>query len=127
MGLEDVLRARGRDLVGILNGVDYGVWSPERDPFLREHYDATDLAPKRRIKQLLVERLKLAPDVDAPLVGVVSRLVEQKGIDLVTAALPALLRHERDLRGARQRRSGARRRAAPPRRRIPACGVHRRL
>ena len=91
MGLEDVLRARGRDLVGILNGVDYGVWSPEQDPFLREHYDATDLAPKRRIKKALVERLKLAPDVDAPLVGVASRLVEQKGIDLLTAALPTLL------------------------------------
>jgi starch synthase len=91
MGLEDVLRARGSDLVGILNGVDYGVWSPEKDPFLREHYDATDLAPKRRIKQALLERLKLAPDGDAPLVGVASRLVDQKGIDILTAALPALL------------------------------------
>ena len=50
MGLEDVLRSRGSDLVGILNGVDYGVWSPEQDPFLGEHYDASDLAPKRRIK-----------------------------------------------------------------------------
>jgi starch synthase len=91
MGLEDVLRARGSELVGILNGVDYGVWSPEQDPFLHEHYDATDLTPKRRIKQALVERLKLAPDADAPLVGVASRLVDQKGIDLLTAALPALL------------------------------------
>jgi starch synthase len=90
MGLEDVLRARGPDLVGILNGVDYGVWSPEHDPFLREHYDSTDLAPKRRIKQTLVERLKLAPG-EAPLVGVVGRLVEQKGIDLLALALPALL------------------------------------
>jgi starch synthase len=95
MGLEDVLRARGSELVGILNGVDYGIWSPEQDPFLREHYDATDLAPKRRIKQALVERLKLAPDADAPLVGVASRLVEQKGIDLLTAALPALLQGTR--------------------------------
>jgi starch synthase len=91
VGLEDVLRARGRDLVGILNGVDYRVWSPEQDPFLREHYDASDLAPKRRIKKALMERLELAPNVDAPLVGVASRLVEQKGIDLLTAALPTLL------------------------------------
>ncbi len=95
MGLEDVLRARGSDLVGILNGVDYGIWSPEQDPFVREHYDATDLAPKRRIKQALMERLKLASDADAPLVGVASRLVEQKGIDLLTAALPALLQGTR--------------------------------
>jgi starch synthase len=91
MGLEDVLRARGSDLVGILNGVDYAVWSPEHDPFLPQRYDATDLAPKRRLKELLIERLKLAPDAEAPLVGVVSRLVAQKGIDLLTAVIPALL------------------------------------
>ena len=47
--------------------------------------------PKRRIEELLLERLGLAPDLDAPLIGVVSRLVEQKGIDLLTAVLPALL------------------------------------
>jgi starch synthase len=92
MGLEDVLRARGHDLVGILNGVDYRVWSPDHDPFLTRRYDAADLAPKRQIKELLLHaRLKLAPDVDAPLIGVVSRLVEQKGIDLLSTALPSLL------------------------------------
>ncbi|HEY9182298.1 MAG TPA: glycogen synthase [Gammaproteobacteria bacterium] len=91
MGLEDVLAARGNDLVGILNGVDYSVWSPDHDPFLVQRYDATDLRPKRHIKQTLLERLRLAPAADAPLVGVVSRLVEQKGIDLLTAALPTLI------------------------------------
>jgi starch synthase len=91
MGLEDVLRARGGDLIGILNGVDYGVWSPDRDPFLPLHYDAHDLTPKRRLKSLLLERLHLLPDVDLPLVGVVSRLVAQKGVDLLTVALPELL------------------------------------
>ena len=50
MGLEDVLNARAAEFVGILNGVDYGIWSPDRDPFLPHHYDATHLAPKRRIK-----------------------------------------------------------------------------
>ena len=91
MGLEDVLQARGGDLVGILNGVDYGVWSPDHDPFLPQRYDARDLAPKRRLKKRLIERLKLLPDVDAPLVGVVSRLVAQKGIDLLAAIMPTLL------------------------------------
>ena len=91
MGLEDVLNARGSEVVGILNGVDYGVWSPDRDPFLSLHYDATDLAPKRAIKRQLLERLGLGSDLDAPLIGVVSRLVEQKGIDLLTLMLPALL------------------------------------
>ena len=91
MGLEDVLRARGSHLVGILNGVDYSVWSPEHDPFLPQRYGATDLAPKRRLKELLLERLKLVPDAAAPVVGIVSRLVSQKGIDLLTAVMPALL------------------------------------
>ena len=91
MGLEDVLRARGTDLVGILNGVDYGVWSPDHDPFLPYRYDATDLAPKRRLKERLLERLKLAPDLDAPVIGVVSRLVDQKGVDLLPSVIPSLL------------------------------------
>ena len=91
MGLEDVLNERSRDLVGILNGVDYGVWSPEHDPFLPQRYSAKDLAPKRRLKKRLLERLKLVVDVDAPLVGVVSRLVAQKGIDLLAAGMPAML------------------------------------
>ena len=91
MGLEDVLQARGRDVVGILNGVDYSIWSPDRDPFLPEPYDAANLAAKRRVKRLLLERLNLAADGDPPLVGVVTRLVEQKGIDLLASALPTLL------------------------------------
>jgi starch synthase len=91
MGLEDVLRARGSHLLGILNGVDYGVWSPDRDPFLTQHYDATDIAPKRRVKRQVLEQLRLTPAVDAPLVGVVSRLVEQKGMDLFASVLPSLL------------------------------------
>ncbi len=95
MGLEDVLNERANEVVGILNGVDYGVWSPDRDPFLTQHYDATDLAPKRAGKLQLLERLVLAADGDAPLVGVVSRLVEQKGIDLLTLVMPALLAETR--------------------------------
>jgi starch synthase len=95
MGLEDVLNARASEVIGILNGVDYGVWSPDRDPFLTQHYDATDLAPKRAIKQQLRERLGLGVDADAPLIGVVSRLVEQKGIDLLTPILPTLLAETR--------------------------------
>jgi starch synthase len=90
-GLEDVLTARGNDLVGILNGVDYGVWSPDNDPFLSERYDATDLMPKRRIKAALLARLGLPSAPDAPLVGVVSRLADHKGIDLFAAALPTLI------------------------------------
>jgi starch synthase len=78
-----------------LNGVDYGVWSPDRDPFLTERYDATNLEPKRRLKKRFLGRLELGADDGAPLVGVVSRLVEQKGIDLLAAVLPVLLAESR--------------------------------
>jgi starch synthase len=91
MGLEDVLAARRADLTGILNGVDYSTWSPDTDPHLTEHYDAADLAPKYKLKGALCARLGLVPDPSAPLIAVVSRLVMQKGIDLVAAALPTLL------------------------------------
>jgi starch synthase len=91
MGLEDVLNARSDDVVGILNGVDYDVWGPETDPFLDFHYDASDLAPKRSIQRALAERVGLSADPSGPLLGVVSRLAQQKGIDLVAAVLPTLL------------------------------------
>ena len=91
MGLEDVLNARPDDVVGILNGVDYAVWGPEKDPFLDFHYDASNRAPKQAIKAALEQRVGLSPDPTSPLLGVVSRLAAQKGIDLVAAVLPELL------------------------------------
>jgi starch synthase len=95
MGLEDLLAARKDDLTGILNGVDYATWSPESDPLLPYPYDAENLAGKGRLKDELAARLGLAPDKHAPLLGVVSRLVPQKGIDLLLAAMPPLLRETR--------------------------------
>lgn len=91
MGLEDALGARRDDLIGILNGVDYAAWSPERDPYLRAHYDVHDTTPKRTIKDTLLAEIGLSRRPDRPLIGIVTRLVEQKGVDLVTAGLPTLL------------------------------------
>jgi starch synthase len=91
MGLEGILAERGDDVIGILNGVDYDTWGPRVDPFIDAHYDVDDLEPKYRIKESLCARLGLAPGGSAPLVGVVSRIVPQKGIDLVAAVLPTLL------------------------------------
>lgn len=91
MGLEDVLAARSGDVLGILNGVDYDVWSPEHDPFIAAHYCAGKTAAKRRNKEQLLARLGLEVYDDDPLVGVVSRLAAQKGIDLLVATLPTLL------------------------------------
>jgi len=91
MGLEDALNARPDDVVGILNGVDYDVWGPQKDPFLNFHYDSTNLAPKSSLKAALAERVGLPPDLSSPLLGVVSRLTSQKGIDLIAAVLPEIL------------------------------------
>ena len=95
MGLEDLLSARSGDLVGILNGVEYDTWSPESDPYITHHYDVTSLDQKYWLKGELCAELGLVPDQNAPLLGVVSRLVAQKGIDLVTAVLPRLLTETR--------------------------------
>ena len=97
-GLEGVLRQRHRDLIGILNGVDVAAWDPRRDPHLPHHYSAEDPAPKARNKAALLERIGLPPERAAhPLAGVVSRLVDQKGLDLLAAAVPLLLARDLSL------------------------------
>lgn len=90
-GLDAVLRYRQNRVVGILNGVDLEAWDPRRDPFLPEHYGPGDTAGKRVCKQKLLETLGFEAEVQAPLAGVVARLVEQKGIDLLIEAIPALV------------------------------------
>jgi starch synthase len=89
-GLDGVLRARGDRLRGILNGIDDAEWNPAADPHLPAHYDRDDPSGKARCKAALQTELGLT-QTDAPLLGVVSRLAEQKGIDLLAAALPRLL------------------------------------
>lgn len=90
MGLQGVLAMRGADLVGILNGVDYGVWDPRHDPYVPVHYGA-DLAGKDAAKRALQEELGLAAEPQTPLLAVVSRLNDHKGMDLVLAAMPFIL------------------------------------
>jgi len=91
MGLEDILRGRGGALTGILNGVDYDEWDPRTDPYVEPHYDASALAVKRGLKGQLLSRLGVQADTDTPLLGMVSRLAAQKGIELSLAVLPRLL------------------------------------
>lgn len=90
-GLEGLLAARSGDLVGILNGADYAVWSPEKDPHLARPFASDDDAGKAENKQALQAELGLAREADTPLLVVVSRLNWHKGIDLVLAALPDIL------------------------------------
>ena len=90
-GLEGVLRDRGKDLSGILNGVDYDVWNPQ-DPVIAKSYTTDNLQGKTDCKRALQSELGLTTQVERPLFAVVSRLTSQKGMDLLLAALPELLR-----------------------------------
>jgi starch synthase len=90
--LDGVLRKRSDALVGIVNGVDYGVWNSATDPALAARFDAEDFHSKARCKGALQSETGLALDVQAPLVAFVGRLVPQKGADLVARVLPKLLR-----------------------------------
>ena len=91
-GLDGVVRLRRHVLSGILNGVDYDVWSPEHDPALVAPYSAKDLSGKETCKRALLHTYGLPEDVHTLLIGIVARLVDQKGIDLLAEALPALMR-----------------------------------
>ena len=90
-GLEGVLSSRAGALTGILNGVDYEVWNPETDRAIAERFAAGSLAGKAACKRALCREFGLAPAADRPLFIVVSRLSEQKGLDLLLAGLPTLV------------------------------------
>ncbi len=86
-GLDGVLRERSGDLHGILNGADTDAWDPSRDPRLPARYSARSLAGKAACKAALQRRFGLAEDPAVPLLGMVTRLTVQKGIDLLLGAL----------------------------------------
>lgn len=91
MGLDPILRSRAGSLVGILNGVDYGEWNPETDPLIPANFTPTALTGKQRCKQVLMDELGLTAAADQPLIGIVTRLAGQKGVDLMQEVLPDLL------------------------------------
>jgi len=91
MGLDPVLRARSSAVIGILNGVDYDDWDPRHDRYLPQHFNPASLAVKSQLKHMLVQRLKLHESPRTALIGIVSRLAEQKGFDLLFEALPRLM------------------------------------
>jgi starch synthase len=90
-GLDWLLRRRQDRLIGITNGVDYEVWNPSTDPHLAAHYDAEDLSGKRECKLDLLRRLGLPEEPERPVVAVISRLVAQKGYDLIKEAAGRIL------------------------------------
>jgi starch synthase len=88
VGFDGILRRRSADLFGILNGIDTEQWNPERDPYLPAPYSARDLSGKQAAKRALLSASGLPADeatCDRPLIGMISRMVDQKGCDLIAA------------------------------------------
>ena len=90
-GFQGLLQHRAKNLTGILNGIDTHVWNPATDAYLPVHYHAEKLRAKREVKHALETELGLEQQADAPLLGVVSRLTYQKGLDMLAAIAHDLL------------------------------------
>ncbi len=90
-GLDRIARFRGADLLGILNGIDERVWDPRNDPAIAAPFDVDDFSGKAACKRALQKEMSLAERPEVPLIGIVSRLSEQKGTDVVLAALSRIL------------------------------------
>jgi starch synthase len=96
-GFDGILRARAADLVGILNAIDADRWDPSRDPNVPQPFSARDLSGKRAAKARLLEIYGMARDAAAlarPLIGMISRMVDQKGFDLIADLAPQLPRFD---------------------------------
>ncbi len=94
-GLEGVLRSRAATVTGILNGVDYQVWSPQTDTFIKAHYAPDDLSGKLACKQdLLADFGVTTPNLRLPVIGIVSRFAAQKGFDLIAQVIDRLARED---------------------------------
>ncbi len=82
-GLDGVLRAQSKPLYGILNGVDYTVWSPEQDRFIPTKYSRTKMAGKKQNREALLRQVHLPKRSESAVVGIISRLVDSKGFELL--------------------------------------------
>ncbi|OQX88724.1 starch synthase [candidate division KSB1 bacterium 4484_87] len=91
-GLQDYLRKRKKQLYGIVNGVDYNEWNPETDKFIPEKYSPSDTSGKVKNKKALLEKANLPFSEDIPVLGIISRITEQKGFDLICDALDDLMK-----------------------------------
>lgn len=91
-GLEGVLRSRNEDLYGIVNGIDYDVWSPEKDKLIPHSFSVDDLSGKKKNKKSLLKQCGLPGSrKSVPLIGIISRLADQKGFDLLAQIADELL------------------------------------
>lgn len=93
-GLEGVLQYKKDNLVGILNGTDYSEWSPEEDKYIKVKYSVNNLSGKKICKDDLIKIMNLKIDNEAPLFGFISRLAEQKGVNILLEVLPDIVKME---------------------------------
>ena len=91
MGMQGLLTTRRADLIGILNGIDEQAWDPRTDPHIEMRYDADRLNNKRHNKSALQRGMALEVNAAAPLLGIVSRLTQQKGTDILIGIIPQLI------------------------------------
>ncbi|TMA40659.1 MAG: glycosyltransferase, partial [Deltaproteobacteria bacterium] len=90
-GLEGLLRHRQGDLTGIMNGVDYDRWSPEKDPLIPQHYSPQDLSGKAACKAALQQEVGLDPAAGTMLCATIGRLAHQKGYDVLAETVPSMM------------------------------------
>ena len=96
-GLDGVLKTRENDLYAVLNGVDYQIWDPSQDPFLPAVYSPDDLENKKICKSHLQDLFHLKKKGEIPVVAFISRLLDRKGLDLVTRIFPRLMELELEI------------------------------
>jgi starch synthase len=90
-GMQPHLRERGEDLSGILNGIDTEVWNPATDPLIEARYDPTMLDGKAVCRTALAHEMGLVESPRRPIIGIVSRLSEQKGFDMLRPVMPEVI------------------------------------
>ncbi len=92
LGMDGILRHRHKELYGILNGVDYDHWSPEKDPYIVAPYDRTNLENKTKCRLDLLQEFGLKAKATTPIIGMISRLADQKGFDILTEAMSEIIK-----------------------------------
>lgn len=90
-GLDGVIRKRTPDIAGIANGIDYKEWDPQKDTYIAANYDAENPGGKKKCKAELLKECPIKSGTDAPLIGIVTRLSAQKGIDLILDSMEEIM------------------------------------
>ena len=90
-GLDGVLKERANDLYGIINGIDYSIWNPETDKYIITNYGINNLKGKQLCKRALQRKYNLS-ERDVPIIGMITRLIDQKGLDLVARKFRDLMK-----------------------------------